>query len=120
MSKSAYARVAITLPMKDLAAADRAARDQDRSRSWIIAEAVRVYTAASGGPQPVAPTPGLGPYRLAQLEADLRLTPSERVRAAEKTARAVPRGAHGRVLRVVAFDRYEDYLDWKQRPDHAR
>jgi probable addiction module antidote protein len=58
---------------------------------------------------------GLGSSRLAQLAADLRLSPAERARAAEETARAVPRNRKGRVHRVIAFDRYEDYLDWKVR-----
>ena len=38
-----YARISITLPAEDLAAADRLAAQQDRSRSWIVAEAIRRY-----------------------------------------------------------------------------
>ena len=56
---------------------------------------------------------GLSPSRLAQLRQDLLLTPEERVRAAEETLRLdrlrevdVPR-------RVIGFERYEDYLDYK-------
>jgi metal-responsive CopG/Arc/MetJ family transcriptional regulator len=45
-SRQPYARIAITLPPEDLAAADRLAAQQDRSRSWIVAEAVRQYVAA--------------------------------------------------------------------------
>lgn len=62
-----------------------------------------------------SPEDRLGPYRHAQLLADLRLTPEERVRAAEETARLSfvlhrpPRPF------VKAFDHYEDYLDWKER-----
>ena len=78
-----FARIAITLPAQDLAAADRLARAQDRSRSWVIAEAIRRY-AASGEGEP-SRSPGLGPYRLNQLKADLRLSPEERVRAAQRT-----------------------------------
>jgi hypothetical protein len=56
---------------------------------------------------------GLGASRTAQLAADLRLTPEERVKAAEETARGT--AAHGRdhVARVIGFERYEDYLDFK-------
>lgn len=57
--------------------------------------------------------PGLSPSRLAQLRRDMSLTPEQRVREAEATLRLdrlrevnVPR-------RVIAFDRYEDYLDYK-------
>jgi Ribbon-helix-helix protein, copG family len=116
--KPTYARIAITIPEQDLAAADELARDRDRSRSWIISEAVRQYVAQ---PAPVAHRPGLGALRHAQLVADLRLTPEERVRAAESTARAVPsrrsQADTKRVARVIGFDRYEDYLAWKRLGD---
>jgi hypothetical protein len=60
-----------------------------------------------------AALPGLGASRRRQLLADLDLTPEERVRAAEATLRLTllrkPASS-----RVVAFDRYEDYLDWKR------
>ena len=124
-----YARIAITLPEKDLAAADRLARAQDRSRSWVIAEAVRQFAAryASGVPEggvpsrvaeptaayAVASDAGLDPSRLAQLVSDMKLTPEQRVLAAEETLHQVgplrPRRHH-----VLAFDRYEDFLDWKK------
>lgn len=116
--KSAYARIAITIPKPDLAAADALAHDRDRSRSWIISEAVRQYVAQ---PAPVAHRPGLGPLRHAQLVSDLRLSPEARVRAAESTARAVPshRPQRGErhAPRVIGFDRYEDYLAWKRLGD---
>ncbi len=112
---SLYARIAITLPAHDLAAADRAAREQDRSRSWVIAEAVRAYTAKPSSASGPATVVGLGASRLAQLTTDLRLTPEERVREAEATARAVPRYQRGRIRRVISFERFEDYLDWKAR-----
>jgi hypothetical protein len=82
MRKRPYARIAITLPAPDLAAADRLAKAKDRSRSWIIAEAIRRYASAEAEP-PRAP--GLGPYRLEQLKADLAHTPEQRVRAAQRT-----------------------------------
>ena len=63
---------------------------------------------------------GLGEQRLAQLRADLRLTPEERVKEAERTARAAPAGArrtYGHTTRMIGFERYEDYLDYKRRED---
>jgi hypothetical protein len=63
---------------------------------------------------------GLGEQRLAQLRADLRLTPEERVKEAERTARAASAGAraaYGRTIRMIGFERYEDYLDYKRRED---
>ncbi len=117
--KEPYARIAITLPRAQLAAADQLARQQDRPRSWIIAEAIRQYSVGrngSGAPplSPETPTRGLGAQRRAQLVADLRLTPEERVRAAEETARVGELRDRVRVKRVLAFDRYEDYLAWKK------
>ncbi len=123
----AFTRISITLPRDVLAAADRQARALDRSRSWLIVEATRAYLSASPPhvrepattPHGVT-SPGLGPLRLAQLESDLRLTPERRIRAAEETARLGERvrGARGRPHRLLSFDRYEDYVDWK-RKEHA-
>jgi len=54
------------------------------------------------------------------LEADLDLSPEERVKEAERTSRVselrTPKPA---VARVLAFDRYEDYLEWRRREDLA-
>src|SRR2546425_3280670 len=118
----AFTRISITLPREVLAAADRRARGLDRSRSWLIVEAIRVYLA--GSPSQVresaatpygVPSPGLGPLRLAQLESDLRLTPERRIRAAEETARRGERapGARGRPHHVLPLDRYQDYVGWE-------
>lgn len=79
-----FSRVTITVPPEDLAAADRLAVAQDRSRSWIIAEAIRKYVAAESGP---VRSEGLGPYRLDQLIRDMALTPQRRVQVAEDTER---------------------------------
>jgi hypothetical protein len=115
LKKPRYARIAITIPKADLAAADALARDRDRSRSWVISEAVRRYTAEAQAPPEVVPRrPGIGALRRAQLKADLRLTPEERVRAAEETARVSLGKERPRAQRVIGFDRYEDYLDWKR------
>jgi hypothetical protein len=132
MSKAKhYARIAITLPERDLAAADRLAKLLDRSRSWVIAEAMRRFVAhqaaaaaagsgsvsrvaepASG--YAVAPIAGLGPQRLEQLRRDMQLTPEQRVRAAEETLDTTVRLRRPRGPRIIAFDRYEDFLDWKR------
>ncbi|MGH7619630.1 MAG: CopG family transcriptional regulator [Gemmatimonadaceae bacterium] len=119
--KPRFARIAITLPPDDLATADRLARQQARPRSWVIAEAVRRYAATSGGAAPpdvqsrIDAESGLGASRLAQLRADLELTPEARVRAAEETARVSFRLRPALHARVLGFERYEDYLEWKRR-----
>ena len=79
-----FARIAITLPEEDLAAADRLAAELDRSRSWVIAEALRRYAGTQTAP--VSETVELDEFRREQLQRDLALTPEERVRLAEETA----------------------------------
>ncbi|MGH7696256.1 MAG: ribbon-helix-helix domain-containing protein [Gemmatimonadaceae bacterium] len=114
-----YARIAITLPPRDLSAADRLAREHGRSRSWIIAEAIRRYAAAressTGGTTPSRS--GLGTQRLDQLTRDMALTPEARVREADETLRLTRTREPARV-QLLAFDRLEQYLDWKRRRDY--
>jgi hypothetical protein len=63
-------------------------------------------------------SPGLGPYRLEQLKADLALTPEQRVIAASRTAEVARLRRHARAgALVLQFDRYEDYLDWQRREE---
>jgi hypothetical protein len=127
-SRPPFARISITLPRALLRAADRLAARLGRSRSWVLAEALRRYTEA-GEPAAAPPLavhgtarvpypgfrPGLGESRQAQLKADLALTPEERVKAAEETFRTTQhlRGPR-RVQQLLFFDRFEDYLAWKQ------
>ena len=119
-----YARIAITLPQEVLAAADRLARRLDRSRSWVIAEAIRRLEVQAGceksmvretGVSPYSGQPGLGPSRLAQLEADLSLSPEERVKAAEETARVDRYLRPARGDQLLFFDELDSYVHWKQR-----
>lgn len=115
-------RVTITIRPELLELADRRASARDRSRSWVFEQAVKAYlgTDESGGIVSREPTttyaPGLGATRQAQLEADLALTPDERVRIAEETARiGAPSGPRGQRDRVIMFSRWEDFLDWERR-----
>jgi hypothetical protein len=101
--KKPYARIAITLPQADLAAADKLAAAQDRSRSWIIAEAVRRYAAEVAQ----AGAPGrLDESRRAQLARDAALSPSERVHLAEAIADQA-KGAEGPIV-------YADYEEFRK------
>lgn len=105
----------MTIPPDALRRADRIAKHEGRSRSWVLAEAVRQL------PEPTPTTlPRLDESRRIQLEADLALTPTERVLAAERTAREVPVRQYGTLF--VTFDRFEDYLEWKRQEavSHAR
>lgn len=127
MSHAGLVRITCTLPGDLQKRADAEAGRLDRSRSWVIAEALRRYFAAAPAAakaarvaEPVAARyvvrPGLGEQRLAQLEADLRLTPEQRVREAEEIVEMAFRlHQPPRVGQVLAFATYEDYLAWKRR-----
>jgi predicted transcriptional regulator len=105
MTKPApYAKVAISLPEADLAAADRLAKELDRSRSWVVAEAVRRYAASV---EQLRAQEDIGPARRAQLQRDLALTPEERVRAAEETLAV---SAH--VSEPLRFANFAAFLEW--------
>ena len=92
------------------------------------AAAIAVESAVVGRPARVAESAG-PPYEvrrafeeadLSRLRSDLALTPEQRVHLGEELARATaatrPRP---RFQRVIQFERYEDYLDWKRYGDRA-
>lgn len=125
-------RITITIPADLVAGADRRAAELDRSRSWVLVDALRAYLepqpfiradVRAAGPDrrgfevqepQVDYAAGLGASRRAQLEADLRLSPEERILAAENTL-LVGEQRRSPCDRILSFDRYEDYVDWKRR-----
>ena len=109
-TKRPFAKIAITLPAADLASADRLAALQDRSRSWIIAEAVRRYAAEFGAADPAST---LGASRHEQLARDLGLTAHERVHDAEDVAAM---GASNATLfeQPRRFASFDDFLAWRR------
>src|SRR3990172_5243199 len=98
-------RVTCTLPADVLKAADSLAKRLDRSRSWVVAEALRGYLASAvGGPSPPHPAGGGGG------EAALRLSPSQRVHGAEElTETALKARRQPRLRQIVLLDSLEDY-----------
>jgi len=124
----AIARISVTLPRDVLAAADRRARELDRSRSWLVADALRRYL---GGGQNAAPRGGrvvsepaatyaavaseVADARRRHLAAELTLPAAERLRRAEELGR-LARQAQRRPRRqqVIGFDSYEDFYQWKK------
>jgi predicted DNA-binding protein len=109
----ALTRISITLPPEVLQAADRRARALDRSRSWLIVEAIRSYLEAAG---PVYGAQEVADARRQHLVADLRRSPAERLRRAAELAQLARRvrPRRGRREQVIGFDNYEDFYAWKQ------
>ena len=122
-------RISITLPQDVLVAADREAERLDRSRSWVVAEAVRRHVAereAGSGKrvsEPDAPAYAeaeVAEARRRHLATELALPPAERLRRAEELARLAREarrasgGRRGRRHQVIGFDSYEDYYEWKK------
>lgn len=115
--KPTLARTSITIPADLLEAADRLAGQLDRSRSWVMGEAIRRWNAeADSG---VVPAPARVPLpessRHEQLHSDMRMTLDARVQAAEE-ANLLDRELRPpcRGVRLTLFDRYEDYIAWKR------
>jgi len=107
-----FARIAITLPQADLEAADRLAAESDRSRSWIVAEALRCYVVSR---ESRADAGGLGASRREQVRRDLALTPLERVRAGEEGVRVVELQQRGQVaVEPLRFASFDDFLTWRR------
>ena len=125
MTPRPLTRITITVAEDLVRRADARAKLAGRSRSWVIAEALRGYLA--GKPSqvgqvrepasaPYAVSPGLGEQRLAQLQADMALTPEQRVREAEEMVRtATLVHPQPRYQQVLLFDSFEDYFAWKKR-----
>jgi Ribbon-helix-helix protein, copG family len=124
-----FARISITLPKALLTAADRRAKQLDRPRSWVVADALRLWlTPAATGPAPgtsaaavrEAQPPAYGAAEVAEarrrhLDADLKLGPAERLRRAEGLGRlARARQRRGSRAQIIGFDSYEDYYEWKK------
>ncbi len=105
-------RITATIPDETLAAADARAAQLGRSRSWVISMALRRYLEEPAEPQAA---PGLGSSRLAQLRADVSLTPEGRVREAERTAAEVEAAYPSAGKPLIVFDSFEEYFEWDRR-----
>ncbi len=114
MSKpTPYARISLTLPPEVLAEADRLAKELDRSRSWVIAEAIRRLASEDGVVPSTLPAPDGS--RLAQLLTDLARSREERVVASERLAAAAAGSSRGDRDQLLSFRSYQGYLRWDTR-----
>lgn len=112
--KPPFARIAITLPPDTLRAADELAARHDRSRSWIVAEAIRQYAAAQRGAPPADDDAStrLGRSRLEQLRRDVALSPEARVLESEGIVTVD--GAPGEPVPPHSFPSYDDFIAWRR------
>ena len=116
----AYSRIAITLPKDVLVSLERRARELHRSRSGVVADAIRAFLAAPAAvrePRPAYSGDDVGIARLDQLERDLAKSPAERLHAAEEATRLAARARRspaGRRQQIIGFDSYEDFYEWKK------
>jgi len=121
-----HARISITLPRELVAAADQQARALDRSRSWLVADALRRYLstpaadAASPGRVREAPAVAYAAREVAEartrhLAAEMKLPAEERLLRAEQLGQLARQAQRrGRRQQVIAFDTYEDFYEWKK------
>src|SRR5881398_1521293 len=86
----ALSRISITLPRDVLVAADRRARALDRSRSWLIVEALRAYLATPARSASAGIREPDAPVYAAREVADARR------QVLPAGVRDLPRGVHGR------------------------
>jgi hypothetical protein len=112
-------RITITIPEELVREADAMAEQLGRSRSWVLAEALREYLRrpTQVSEPVVAYRPGLGLSRQLQLESDLELSPEQRVMEAQRTALVALKGVRGARDQILTFDSYQHYLEWKRKQD---
>ncbi len=123
------ARISVTVPRSLVVAADRRARELERSRSWVVAEALRRHLQSDYADQPAGPRPhgvreaAPHPYagaevaeaRRRHLAAELALSPAARLHRAEELGRLARQSqGRGRRQQIIGFDSYEDYYQWKR------
>jgi hypothetical protein len=118
----ALTRITITLPAELVRAADKAAKAQDRSRSWVVADALKRGLARPAtqvrevavAPYTAAPdAAAFEAVRLQHLATDLKLTPSERLHRIEGMGALVPTTHRGTRHQVSSFDTYDEFYAWK-------
>jgi hypothetical protein len=115
--KPPHARIAITLPPETLREADALAARLDRSRSWVVAEAIRQFADAhrAAAPSGDASAAVLGASRHEQLRRDAGVTAEARVLLGEEV-QAV--GAPPpRPEAVRSFPSFDAFRDWRRQRD---
>lgn len=117
--KLPFARIAITLPPETLRAADELAARHDRSRSWIIAEAIRQFAAAHrAAPVATEASRRVGASRMEQLRRDTALSPQSRLLDGEEIVAVGDTGAEP--VSPRAFPTYDAFVAWRRERGEPR
>lgn len=104
--------LSISLPADLRARLDAEAESQRRSRSFLVAEAVREYLGSRD-------RRSFGEARERTLREGLALSPAERLRLSEELWRELARGREVAVPWTAAFDTFDEYEHWRRRGAQA-
>ncbi len=99
--------VSVSLPPDARSALNAEAKRQGRSRSFVVAEAVRQYVARQERAV-------FAEARERTLRDGLALTPAERVRLAEELWHELTRGGKPAKPWTATFDTFEEYDRWRR------
>ena len=99
--------LSVSLPDELRAALDAEAKRQRRSRSFVVAEAIREYVTRRE-------RAAFASARERTLREGLALSPAERVKLAEALWREFARGRKLAKPWTAAFDTFEEYERWKR------
>ena len=102
------AKIAITIPSDDLAAADALAAKLGRSRSWVLSEALRRFVAHERLSRE------LDESRAAQLRRDLALTAEVRLREAQSEVAIADAMTPVSQEQPRRFAHYDDFVAWRR------
>jgi predicted transcriptional regulator len=99
--------ISVSLPADVRSTLDAEARRQRRSRSFVVAEAIRDYVARQQ-------SEAFAAARDRTLRDGLSLTPAARVQLAEELWQELARGRQPAKPWVASFDTFEEYERWRR------
>jgi predicted transcriptional regulator len=104
--------LSISLPADLRSQLDAEAERRRRSRSFLVAEAVRAYLAGRDRQT-------FGEARERTLREGLALSPAERLRLSEELWTELARGREVAAPWTAAFDTFDEYERWRRRGAQA-
>jgi predicted transcriptional regulator len=99
--------VSVSLPSDLRATLDAEARRQRRSRSFVVAEAVREYVARQQSAE-------FGQARERTLREGLALSPAERLTLSEQLWQELSLGRRPDQGFTASFDTFDEYEQWRR------